>query len=74
MRFAVLQRKLEMLQKGAKKLEDTERRREVMGVEGQRERCKQVAVDIRELPKTIDHTCEERLQKDATDATLEATA
>ena len=59
-RFAVLQRKLEMLQKETKKLEEKELRREAAGqaavelqagVEGQREHCKQVALDARELEK-----------------------
>ena len=61
-RFAVLQRKLEMLQKEAKRLEQRERQRESAtrtaaelqaGIEGQREHCKQVALDIRDMAKKM---------------------
>ena len=61
-RFAVLQRKLEMLQKETTKLEEKERRRDAAGqaavefqagVEGQREHCKQVALDVRELARKM---------------------
>ena len=61
-RFSVLQRKLEMLQKETRKLEQRERQRESAtrtvaelqaGIEGQREHCKQVALDIRELAKKM---------------------
>ena len=64
-RFAVLQRKLEMLQKATQRLEQRERQRESAtrtaaeiqaGIEGQREHCKQVALDIRDLAKKMGAT------------------
>ena len=71
-RFAVLQRKLEMLQKETKKLEDKERRRDAAGqaavelqtgVEGQQEHCKQVALDVRDLAKTMGARYELELER-----------
>ena len=71
-RFAVLQRKLEMLQKETKKLEDNERRRDAAGqaavelqagVEGQREHCKQVALDVRDLAKKMGPKYELELER-----------
>ena len=71
-RFAVLQRKLEMLQKETKKLEDNERRREAAGqaavelqagVDGQREHCKQVALDVRDLARKMGAKYELELER-----------
>ena len=56
-----------MLRKETKKLEDKERRRDAAGqaavefqagVEGQREHCKQVALDVRDLTKKMGATHE----------------
>ena len=72
-RLAVLQRKLEMLQKETKKLEDKERRRDAAGqaavelqagVEKQQERCKQVALDVRDLAKKMGARYELELERD----------
>ena len=69
--FAVVQRKLEMLPKETKKLEEKERQREAAGqaavelqagVEGQREHCKQVPVDVRELAKKMGASYELELE------------
>ena len=71
-RFAVLQRKLEMLQKETKRLEQRERQRESAtrtaaelqaGIEGQREHCKQVALDIRDLAKKMGAKYELELER-----------
>ena len=71
-RFAVLQRKLEMLQKETKKLEQKERQSASatqtaaelqVGIEGQREHCKQVALDIRGMAKKIGATHELELER-----------
>ena len=69
--FVVSQRKLEMLRKETKKLEEKERRREAArqaavelqaGVEGQREHCKHVALDARELEFNMGQNYERELE------------
>ena len=70
-RFAMLQRKLEMLQKETMKLEEKERREAAgqaavelqAGAEGQREHCKQVALDVRELTKKMSARYELELER-----------
>ena len=71
-RFSVLQRKLEMMQKETKKLEQRERQRESttqtaaelqVGIEGQREHCKQIALDIRDLAKKMGTKYELELER-----------
>ncbi|MEC8932737.1 MAG: DUF6570 domain-containing protein, partial [Candidatus Latescibacterota bacterium] len=61
-RFAVLQRKLEMWQKEMHKLEQKQQRQssgpeptleQQAGIEGQREHCKQIALDIRDVAKKM---------------------
>ena len=80
-RFAVLQRKLEMLQKETKRLEQKEQQRESAmrtaaelqaGIEGQREQCNQVALDIRDMAKKMGATYELELERAASAATAQA--
>ena len=78
-RFAVLQRKLEMLQKETKKLEQKERQSASathtvaelqVGIEGQREHCKQVALDIRDVAKNMGAKYELELEQAVSAARL----
>ena len=71
-RFAVMQRKLEMLQQETRRLEQRGRQRESAtrtaaelqaGIEGQREQCKHVALDIRELSMKWGATHELELER-----------
>ena len=73
-RFAVLQRKLEILSKEVHKLEQKERRQALAehpemelqaGIEGQREQCKQVALDVRELAKRMGAKYEREIEQAA---------
>ena len=76
-RFAVLQRKLELLQNETRKLDQKERWpndgqepaiEKQVGIEGQRQLCKQVALDIRELAKKMGTKYEIEIERVATNA------